>query len=199
MTLEHARCMKAHPHANADGFSLIEMLTVVAVAGVIMATAVAVMPNLINQSKSDGGVAQVLNTLRLARERAIGERRNIEVRFIGNNEIQVVRDEIGAGGVAAGTTTVSDVIIENQIFTQFTGLGDTPDHFGSSGPVAFGASPSHMFTSEGTFIDSTGDVLNGTIFLGAPTGDKMTARAITILGSTALLHTWKWNGSAWIE
>ena len=184
---------------RADGFTLVEMLTVVALVGVVMAGAVAVMPGLINQSKADGGVAQALNVLRLARERAIGERRNVEVRFIGENEIQVVRDEIGAGGAAAGTTVVSDVYIETQQFLQFPGLGDTPDHFGSSGPIAFGASPAHMFTSEGTFIDATGDVLNGTIFLGAPTGDKMTARAITILGSTALLHTYQWNGTAWVE
>jgi prepilin-type N-terminal cleavage/methylation domain-containing protein len=191
--------MKTRFYSNVDGFSLIEVMTVAAIAAVVTATAVAVMPGFLSQGRSDGGSAQVLNALRLARERAIGERRNIEVRFIGNNEIQTVRDEISAGGVAAGTTTVADIYVESQQFRQFSGLGDTPDSFGSSGPIALGASPTHMFTSEGTFIDSSGDVLNGTIFLGSPSGDKLSARAITILGSTALLHTWKWNGRAWID
>ena len=191
--------MKTRLHANVDGFSLIEVMTVVAIAGVLTATAIGVLPGFLNQGHADGGATQVLNALRLARERAIGERRNIEVRFIGNNEIQTVRDEIGVGGVATGTTTVADINLEGLQFLQFTGIGDTPDYFGSSGPIALGASPTHMFTSEGTFIDSSGDVLNGTVFLGSPSGDKLSARAVTILGSTALLHTWKWNGKAWID
>ena len=88
--------------------------------------------------------------------------------------------------------------LESEQFIQFAGLGDTPDHFGAAGPIAFGATPAYMFTSEGTFIDSSGDVLNGTVFLGAP-GNKLTARAITIFGPTALLHVWKYNGSAWVD
>lgn len=195
MDLRH---MKTRLRSNVDGFTVIEMLTVVAIACVLMAAAIMVMPGILSQGRSDGGVAQALNALRLARDRAIGERRNFEVKFIGNNHIQTVRDEIGVNGVAAGTTIIADVYLESQQFCQFSGIGDTPDHFGAGGPIAFGATPTMMFTSEGTFIDSSGDVLNGTIFLGVP-GQKLTARAITIFGPTALLHVWKWDGSVWVD
>jgi prepilin-type N-terminal cleavage/methylation domain-containing protein len=193
--------MKTRLSSNVDGFTLAEMLVVLAIAGVLMAAAIIVMPGVLGQGRSDGGTAQALNALRLARDRAIGERRNIEVRFLGTNHIQTVRDEIGAGGVAAGTTIVADVYLEAQQFLQFTGIKDTPDlfhHATSTGALDFGPTPTYMFTSEGTFIDSTGDVLNGTLFLGYP-GNTLTARAITFFGPTALLHVWKWNGSSWID
>ena len=190
--------MKTRLRSNVDGFTMIEMLTVLAIAGVLMAAAVMVMPGILSQGRADGGAAQALNALRLARDTAIEQRRNIEVKFIGNNHIQTVRDEILAGGIANGTTILADAYLESVQFIQFTGLGDTPDHFGASGPIAFGATPNYMFTSEGTFIDATGDVLNGTMFLGTP-GQTLTARAITIFGPTALLHVWKWDGSSWVD
>ena len=190
--------MNTRLRSNVDGFTMVEMLTVLAIAGVLMAAAIMVMPGVLSQGRSDGGTAQALNALRLARDSAIDQRRNIEVHFLGKNHIQTVRDEIGLNFVAAGTTTLSDVYLESQQFTQFTGLGDTPDHFGASGPIAFGTTPTYMFTSEGTFIDAMGDVLNGTIFLGTP-GQTPTARAITIFGPTALLHVWKWSGSTWVD
>jgi len=63
---------------------------------------------------------------------------------------------------------------------------------------AFGPSPNRAFTTEGTFVDGAGDVLNGTLFLGEP-GDQHSARAVTIFGPTGLLRVWRWNGRQWIE
>jgi hypothetical protein len=58
--------------------------------------------------------------------------------------------------------------------------------------------PIVMFTSEGTLVDSTGDAINGTVFLAV--GDQMsTARAVTIFGITGLVRSWKWDGSKWVE
>lgn len=187
--------MKKTSRANVEGFSLIEILVVMAIIGTMAAAATVVVPTLINQSRSDGAVAQTLNTLRVARDRAIGERRNIEVRFLGTNHIQIARQEIPG----PATTVLSDTILEGgERYLQFTGVPDTPDYFGSAGPIAFGSTQTIMFTSEGTFVDSVGDVLNGTVFLGKP-GLPTTARAITIFGTTALLHTWKWDGTQWTD
>jgi hypothetical protein len=77
-------------------------------------------------------------------------------------------------------------------------MGDTPDQFGGAGAIAFGSSPERLLTSEGTLVDSSGDVLNGTLFLAIP-GDRTSARAITIFGATALFRTWRWDGRRWVE
>jgi hypothetical protein len=55
-----------------------------------------------------------------------------------------------------------------------------------------------MFTTDGSLIDSNGDVLNAAIFIAIP-NESLSARAVTIFGATGALHMWRWNGRAWVE
>jgi hypothetical protein len=55
-----------------------------------------------------------------------------------------------------------------------------------------------MFTPDGSFVNSNGDVLNGTIFIGVP-NETITLRAISIFGATGAMRLWKWDGRAWVE
>lgn len=182
------------------GFTLIETLVTMAILGITAAIAVMVAPAALTQSRADGALSQATNSLRLARDRALGERRNMELRFIPPDHIQIARAEIPTPPSTTVTyTVVSDVYLENHLqFLQFPEMGDTPDQFGASGPIAFGASPARLLTSEGTLVDSSGDVLNGTLFFGVP-GDRQSARAVTVLGATALFRTWRWDGRRWKE
>jgi type II secretory pathway pseudopilin PulG len=171
------------------------MLITIGIICTISAAAIIVMPSFITNSRADSSVTAALNVIRLARDRAISERRNMELSFVSPNKIQIVREEIPG----PSTTVLSATFLENeQTFLQFTGLPDTPDAFGNNGPIAFGLTPKIIFTSEGTLVDSVGDVLNGTIFLGV-SGKKLSARAVTVFGPTALLRVWKWDGSKWTE
>src|SRR4051812_20400705 len=86
--------MKTNPRSNAKGFTLVELIITVGIISVVMVGATAVMPNLLRQARSDGSSAIVINTLRLARDRAIGERRNMDVIFIAPNHLKIVREEI---------------------------------------------------------------------------------------------------------
>ncbi len=178
-----------------DGFTLVEMLMTVALVGIMAAMAVAVTPSLIAGTRADSATVSALTVLDVARERAITERRNFEIRFISPNRIQLIRSEIPG----PSTTVVTDVRFENNLqFLRFAGLPDTPDQFGATGAINFGATPAVFFTSEGTLVDSNGDPLNGTLFVGQA-NDKSTARALTIFGVTGLIRTWKWSGTRWTE
>jgi len=80
---------------------------------------------------------------------------------------------------------------------------DTPDKFATGPPIqtaaiAFGPLTTRSFTSQGTLVDSNGDVLNGTLFLAIP-NQTSSARAITVFGTTALLRYWRWDGSKWVD
>jgi len=185
---------------NADGFSLVELIVITGIISVLLVSATVVMPGVVKQSRADSSAAVALNTLRLARERAIGDRRNMELVFIPVQHIQVVRQGIAG----ESNTTVLDVYLEDsQEFLHFSGMPDTPDLFGlTNSPRAFGSTsgtiPTIMFTSEGTLLDSSGDPINGTLFLGTQ-DDPSSARAITIFGATALLRLWRWDGRKWTE
>jgi prepilin-type N-terminal cleavage/methylation domain-containing protein len=184
---------------SPSGFSMIELLFVVAILGTVAAMAMMVSPAYLQHARAEGGVSQIIDVMRLAREVAISQRRNVEVRFIGLNAVQTRRIDIGVNGVQTGTTTLRTVELENGMqFRLEPGVPDTPDLFGMASATDFDLVAPWMFTSEGTFIGGSGDVTNGTVFLSIP-GQPNSARAVTVMGTTALVRAWRWNGRAWVE
>jgi hypothetical protein len=136
-----------------------------------------------------------MDIIRNGRDLAVSSRRNVELRFINNNVIQLVRQEIPGPAV----TVLRTIELEGGMeFRREAGIPDTPDLFGGGAPIGFGPSPRRMFTSEGSFVDVNGDILNGTLFLAVP-WDRSSARAISIFGATALIRSWFWDGTRWQE
>lgn len=191
-----ARMLTLRRAARRDeGFTLLETVAVLAITCVLLGSAVAVSSKMLEQSRSDSSTHALVNTLGLARTRAIGERRNFHIAFVMPNRIQISRVQVPSNALQL----VTDVVLDNGFeFRRFSGQPDTPDAFGAVSATSFGASPRRLFTSEASFVDNTGNVLNGSIFIGRP-GEPMTARAITIFGVTALVRTWKWTGTQWVE
>lgn len=183
---------------DEQGFSLLELSVVVGILGTLAAITIMVSPAFSQHAKAESGIAQAVDALRIGRETAISQRRNVMIEFIGLTAIRTVRQDIGANGVVTGTTVLNTVELENNVQFRLDGLPDTPDGFGNGAAISFGSSPQRMFTSEGTLVDQQGDVMNGSVFLAIP-GDPMSARAVSIFGPTALIRVWRWDGHAWVE
>jgi prepilin-type N-terminal cleavage/methylation domain-containing protein len=181
------------------GVTLIEMLLVVGVMGVIGAMGTAQIVNVRRSMQGDGAMRVVMNQLNIAREMAVTQRRNMDIRFVGTNWIQIVRREI-----PAGTTTLSSMAFEGSVVYKLipTVTTDTPDTFGlANAPLSFGAATTFTFSSDGTLIDQSGNPLNGTIFL-AVSNISASQRAVTIMGGTGRVRGYKWacnnaNVCAW--
>jgi len=181
------------------GFSLLEVLVVVGILGALAGMAMMVSPAYSRHARAEAGISQVLDVLRSGREVAISQRRNVEVLFIGLNAIRTRRIDIDANGNQVGTTVLRTIELENRVqFRLEDGVPDTPDLFGRTTALDFDLVGPWMFTSEGTFIGGSGDVTNGTVFMAIP-NETNSSRAITVLGSTALLRPWRWNGQRWVE
>jgi prepilin-type N-terminal cleavage/methylation domain-containing protein len=178
--------------ASQRGFTLLEMITVVAIVMVGSAIAIPVTMAMVNNARGDSAVIMTASFLETARNRAVAERRNMQLSFPSNNTIQVDRIEVPSGLL----TTISSMTLEGgEEFTRL-GLPDTPDAFGGAGALNFTGTAPVMFTSDGSFIDSAGDITNGTIFVAKP-GEPTSGRAVTIWGVTGLMRTWKWRGTVW--
>lgn len=189
-----------HLHSRDErGFSLLELMVVVGILGTLAAVSIMVSPAFMKHAKAESGIAQAVDALRVARETAISQRRNVTIEFLGLNAIRTVRQDIGANGALTGTTVLATVELENNMRFQLeSGVPDTPNGFGNGTAISFGTSPERMFTSEGTLVNQQGDVMNGTLFLSVP-GDAMSSRAISIFGPTALVRVWRWDGRQWVE
>jgi prepilin-type N-terminal cleavage/methylation domain-containing protein len=178
---------------RAGGFSLIEMMIVVAVIAVLAGISVPVTAGMISRARADSAGAVAATWLESARNRAVAERRNFTITFdTDNNRVRIDRVEPDDT-----PTLIADYSFEEGLqFLQFDGAPDTPDRFGNASEVDLEGDDPHMFTSDGSFMDANGDPANGTIFIGKPNQPE-TARAITIFGATGLIRTWKLGGTAW--
>lgn len=186
------RCLR-----DQAGFTLAEMIVVGAIIMLMVAIAIPVTGDMIRRAKADSGAEVALRAISAARARAIAERRNIQLNFVTPNRIQLIREEVGDNGATTGTTVVAETMLEGgHVFMRFAGLPDTPDLFGGGNPINFGGTPPVMFTTDGSLVDSAGDVVNGSVFFGV-SNQPDTARAVTILGVSGLMQVWKWRGSKW--
>jgi type II secretory pathway pseudopilin PulG len=177
---------------RSEGYSLLEMLLVAGLLTVISSIAVIQAGTARQSYAGDGGMRTVLGQFNTAREMAITQRKYMRVVLTAPNLVQVLRED-----TTVSTTTMSSVPIEGRVqFTLTNGLPDTPDAFGYASAVDFGTAVNVKFTPDGTMVNQDGQTWNGSVFLAIPQM-PLSARAVTVLGSTGRVRGYRWTGRAW--
>jgi prepilin-type N-terminal cleavage/methylation domain-containing protein len=180
--------------ASAAGYSLIELMMTLGIFGVVSAIAVVQIGQSRPGAIGDGAMRVVMSQMTSAREQAITQRRCMRLVFdVPNNRVQIVREEVPGPAL----TVLSSVPFEGGMKFSSTGLTDTPDQFGIAGAVDFGAATEIKFTPDGTMINQVGGLINGSVYLAMPSS-KLSARAVTVLGSTGRVRGYKWDGRQWV-
>lgn len=178
------------------GFTMWELAIVCVLLMILSAMAMVQLHPTIQQREADAAMAEVSSQLRQAREMAISTRRDIQVQFVGTNQMILNR-------LFINPAVVGGVFIQSPMRFQLTaGKGDTPDAYGNAGAIEFGGvvggPPTMMFQSDGTFVDTAGNLINGTVFLGMA-NEPSAARAVTLVGSTGRIRMWRNNAAAWVQ
>ena len=181
-----------HRLKGESGYNLVEMMFVMGLMAVLSGMAVLQINTSRPGLKADGGMRVILGQLNQARELAITQRRFMRVTFTNPNQVAIIRED-----TPLTTTTISTVLLEGGVTYSFgTGVPDTPEHFGTNTSTYFGSVTNVKFTPDGQLVNQDGAGANGTVFLSI-NGIPLSARAITIFGSTGRVRGYKWDGKNW--
>ncbi len=173
------------------GFSVLELLLTIAIAATLAGVSILIANQVFPTLRSDSAIQLLQSQLLQTRENAMDQRRNFTVTFIAPNEFQIVRQELGGS-----TTQIADYFLPNGATYQvLAGVPDTPDGLGNAQPITF-AQNKIKFVSDGTVQDGNGNLNNGTIFI-AIGSNPMTARTVTVMGATARIRAYRYDGGKW--
>ncbi len=192
--------MRPYPNSSQRGFSLLEILTAVAIISIVLVMGMLNYSTILPNFKANSAMDQLLYQLRSARERAIAHRREVQVQFSGTNQLTIT--ELWLVGTAPPASTVS--FEGGAQYIVFASIPDLPApfNFGNTAAVYFegvsGGPPVMKFSTTGSFIDGGNTLVNGTVFIGIP-GKPSTARAISVLGATGRVREYHWDGTQWQE
>jgi type II secretory pathway pseudopilin PulG len=174
-----------------SGYSMIEVMLVALLVSISSRVAVNQIRGTMNLIDADVAATTVSGQIQSARQMAIDERRNMQVDFLGSNEIKITRQDSGGG-----TTVMADVTLPSGYsFAMPTGITDTPDGFGNNSAVYFNGGTSGLFLGDGTFVNSTNVLVNGSVFTMG--GGSQTARAITLNAASGRVRQYWLVGGNW--
>jgi Tfp pilus assembly protein PilE len=189
------------------GFSTVELMIVVSITAVLTVIAILQMQAALRNARFDSAMHLVVEQIRQAREYAITNRRYIAISFpIVAGQSQIITTQMntltpGGGGVNPVLSTV--VLPPPEGYLLMGTLPDTPDGFGNVAPIEFegvagGPVGGMLFQSDGELVDGgTFLPVNGTVFIAEP-NQPVSARAVTVLGTTGRVRGWKSVGTGWL-
>src|SRR5271155_2465926 len=127
--------------SSQRGFSLIEMLIVIAIIMIIAGMAIVQLQPSLQRNRANAAMAQVKNALRQGREAAISDRRTVQVQFFTGAPCQVGTACVVLTRLdppANPPTVILTLPVQASVqFTQFAGEPDTPDGYGNASPIYF--------------------------------------------------------------
>jgi type II secretory pathway pseudopilin PulG len=221
--LEHGESARKR---GARGFSVLEMMIVVTLMMIVAGmTFMAVQPAL-KDARANQALGDVLMQLRVARQRAISERKQYMVCFgvaapagaltpLGAptaQSIQMFRWDVGTALSAAAQITANQLPSDMQ-FQTLAGLPNNPatvpDGFGVGVTaidldqgVGAGVKNQVLFLPDGSAHDTNGSWNSGIVYV-ARSSDLYSSRAVTLYGATGRIRGWRLINSAgapkWFE
>jgi prepilin-type N-terminal cleavage/methylation domain-containing protein len=211
---------------RARGFSLIEMMMVLAIGLIATCVAILSLQPAIKDARTNAAYDTVLMQMRNTRERAIENREQFIVCF-GVNPPAGALTPLGAPDAQSiqvfqwpSGTAISSAVQVNTLDLPFdilfqaqsgipTSPNATPDGFGTGNVaidfdigVAGGNANQIMFMPDGSARDVNGNYNNGVVYVGR-TGDIYSTRAVSVFGASGRIRGWRLvsnsNTPEWIQ
>jgi prepilin-type N-terminal cleavage/methylation domain-containing protein len=162
------------------GFTIIEMLVAVAIAGILAAVAIPGFAGFGPRMRLKSASRDIVSDMQLAKAQALRDRSTYTIQF----DTSTAQYTVSSGGIVHKTVRLSDYAD----VSLGSGYGARPDepNPGSSDGVSFG-DDKILFNSDGTSV-------SGTVYI--KTGDNDTF-AVGSLSAAGRIKTWHNYGSGW--
>lgn len=201
-----------HRGHRASGFSLVEMVTVLAVSIVLSTISIMSLIPMLNAQHVANAYNTTLAAMRQARDNAVSQRTSYEVSFVSttnpaSTSIQVIPTLAGGFPDEQNTVTYQ---FPSDVFFQVPPNATPPDNFGTgANAIDFG------YTASGNAGGATQTILyfcpdgsaqtvstcagagswdGGVVYL-ARNGDPGSFRAVSLYGGTGRIHGWRLYGN----
>jgi Tfp pilus assembly protein FimT len=210
---------------GARGFSLLEMMIVICVLMIVGGISFMALQPALKDARANAAFESAMMPLRVARQRAIAERKQYIVCFgiaapagaltplaaPTAQSVQIFRWD--AGTALSAVTQVTAVTLPIDInFQTIVGLPNTPvtvpDGFGNATValdfdqnVAGAIKNQVLFMPDGSAHDVNGNLNSGILYV-ARNGDLYSSRAVTLYGATGRIRGWRLlnsGGAKWIQ
>lgn len=193
---------KPHTRNGQHGFSLLEMMTVVAIIFILVAMAIININGALPGQQSAAGLNAAVAVFRHGRDSAISERRYYEL-YVPSvnppNQIGLERIEEPSGTATSLPVTTLPAPAQFGLDPSITVAPESGLAAPStcSNGLCFGGTPTQTWQPDGTFIQANGQTLTAVVYVMVP-NNPTAQRAFTILGSTGRIRTYRWTGNQWI-
>jgi prepilin-type N-terminal cleavage/methylation domain-containing protein len=198
-----------HRGHRASGFSLIEMLTVVALIIVLASISFISLVPVMKQQRVTNAYNTTLSAMRLARDNAVSQRTSYSVTFSTTAQPNTITvSPTLTGGFQGAQNTVVYQLPTDVSFDAESALASTPPpdgygtgllaiDFGYTANGAAGGAQTIYFCPDGSAQDAEGGAgacagsWDGGVVYIARVGDLMSSRAVTLWGGTGRIRGWR--------
>jgi len=181
---------------GTKGFSLIEMLIVMAIMLIASAISIMFIQPLLLQARLTNAYNTVLATLRQARDISVAQRQIYFVTFSNAAVPNTISITQGSTGAVISTYSLPLDIAFTTI-AGFPGPPNAPDGFGAGSTaidfdqgIVGGVKNVIYFYPDGSGEDVLGNINNGVVYLARP-GQLYSGRALTVWGATGRIRGWR--------
>lgn len=207
MVMRRLDMNKQYRRNRARGFSLVEMVTVLAISIVISVISVMSLVPMLNYQHVVNAYNTALSAMRQARDNAVSQRTSYSVRFSQTTSAPIQATIVVAPtitGFQGDQTSVTYQFPSDVFFVQPPSGTTAPDNYGSgassidfgyTAASSAGGASTIYFCPDGSAqttssCSGAGNWDGGAVYLGR-TGDPTSERAITLYGGTGRIHGWR--------